>query len=294
MILSMTGYGSAQLVHDGVCYAVEIRAVNNRYLKLAIKLPEHLQFAEAAIDRLLRKRLLRGTVTFALRVRSDGAPVSRVINMAALQAYVDQLAAITASGDTNTTIDLATLATIPGISESPEFDESQKDAQLAVLAQVAGAALDALMAMRSEEGKALRADLDDNVAQVRTELKNVSSRAPLVVTDYNERLKSRVAQLLQSAKLDLDQESLIREVAVFADRCDISEEISRLGSHLDQFGDLCGRGEQVGRTLDFLTQEMLREANTIGSKANDGALARSVVLIKGLIDRVKEQVQNIE
>jgi uncharacterized protein (TIGR00255 family) len=168
--------------------------------------------------------------------------------MAALQAYVDQLAAITASGDTNTTIDLATLATIPGISEAPEFDESQRDAQLAVLAQVANAALDALMAMRSEEGKALRADLDENVAQVRNELKNVSSRAPLVVTDYHERLKSRVAQLLQSAKLELDQESLMREVAVFADRCDISEEISRLGSHLDQFGDLCNRGEQVGRT----------------------------------------------
>jgi len=294
MILSMTGYGSAQLARGGVCYAVEVRTVNNRYLKLSIKLPEHLQFAEAAIDKLLRKRVLRGTVSFALRVRSDGAPVSRVINMAALQAYVDTLAKVTAPGDTNTTIDLATLATLPGISEAPEYDESQREAQLAVLAEVAGSALDSLMAMRQEEGKALRADLDDNISQVRDELKNVSSRAPLVVTDYNERLKSRVAQLLQTAKLDLDQESLMREVAVFADRCDISEELSRLDSHMDQFGDLCSRGEQVGRTLDFLTQEMLREANTIGSKANDGDLARSVVLIKGLIDRLKEQVQNIE
>lgn len=294
MVLSMTGYGSAQLVHDGVCYAIEVRSVNNRYLKLAIKLPEYLQFAEASIDSLLRKRVLRGTVTFALRVRSVGAPVSRVINLAALQAYVDQLATVAARGDANTTIDLATLAALPGISEAPEFDDAQRESQLVVLAEVANQALDALVAMRREEGKALRADLDENIAQVRDELKNVSSRAPLVVTEYNERLKSRVAQLLQAAQLDLDQESLMREVAVFADRCDISEEISRLGSHLDQFGDLCDRGEQVGRTLDFLTQEMLREANTIGSKANDGDIVRSVVLIKGLIDRLKEQVQNIE
>ncbi len=294
MILSMTGYGSAQLARDGVCYAIEVRTVNNRYLKLSIKLPEHLQFAEASIDKLLRKRIIRGTVSFSLRVRSDGAPVSRVINMAALQSHVDQLGSINAGENAKTTIDLATLATLPGISEAPEFDESQRDAQLAVITNVANGALDALVAMRQEEGKALRADLEDNIAQVRAELKNVSSRAPLVVSDYNERLKSRVAQLLQSAKLNLDQESLMREVAVFADRCDISEELSRLDSHMDQFGDLCGRGEQVGRTLDFLTQEMLREANTIGSKANDGDIARSVVLIKGLIDRLKEQVQNAE
>jgi len=294
MVLSMTGYGSAQLVHDGVCYAVEVRSVNNRYLKLAIKLPEHLQFAEASIDQLLRKRALRGTVTFALRVRSGGAPSSRVINVAALQAYAEQLATVSVSGGATTTIDLATLAALPGISEAPEFDEAQREAQIAILSQIADKALDALVAMRREEGKALRTDLDDNVAQVRDELKNVSLRAPLVVTEYNERLKSRVAQLLQAAQLELDQESLMREVAIFADRCDISEEINRLGSHLDQFAELCDRGEQVGRTLEFLTQEMLREANTIGSKANDGAIVRSVVLIKGLIDRLKEQVQNVE
>jgi len=294
MILSMTGYGSAQLVRDGVCYAVEVRSVNNRYLKLAIKLPEHLQFAEASIDELLRKRILRGTVTFVLRLRSDGALASRVINAAALQSYIDQLSTASAPCEAETTIDLATLATLPGVSEPPEFDQDQREAHLAALCEVADGALDALMAMRRDEGRALRADLDENLAQVRRELTGVSTRAPHVVAEYNERLKSRVSQLLQTAQLELDQDSLLREVAVFADRCDISEELSRFVSHLDQFGDLCDRGDQVGRTLDFLTQEMLREANTIGSKANDGDIVRSVVLIKGWIDRLKEQVQNIE
>ena len=122
----------------------------------------------------------------------------------------------------------------------------------------------------------------------------MSERAPMVVEEYHQRLKSRVASLLEAGGFELHEEGLMREVAVFAERCDITEELTRLGSHLDQFLDLCDRPEPVGRTLDFLTQELLREANTIASKSNDTAIARNVVEVKATIDRMKEQVQNVE
>ncbi|MGD2109915.1 MAG: DUF1732 domain-containing protein, partial [Phycisphaerae bacterium] len=144
------------------------------------------------------------------------------------------------------------------------------------------------------EGEAIRRDLLNACGTIRKALGEVSTRAPKVVEQYHDRLKTRVETLLQAVEIELDADGLMREVAIFAERCDISEEVARLHSHLDQFTQLCDRGEQVGRTLDFLTQEMLREANTIAAKANDSAIARNIVEIKGSIDRLKEQVQNVE
>ena len=163
-----------------------------------------------------------------------------------------------------------------------------------MLTELTNRGLDALMDMRRDEGRSLHDDLLGYCEAVRTRLASIASRAPGVIDEYRERLRSRVASLMQSGGFQLEADGLLREVAVFAERCDISEEITRMGSHLDQFVEVCGRDEQVGRTLDFLAQELLREANTIGSKSNDAAIARSVVEIKGLIDRLKEQVQNVE
>ena len=155
-------------------------------------------------------------------------------------------------------------------------------------------ALDRLVDMRSTEGRALREDLLVHCGRIRELCCKVAELAPTVIEEYQDKLRERVAVLLRAAKLDVDKETLLREVAVFADRCDISEEIARLTSHLDQFTTLCESPELAGRKLDFLTQEMLREANTIGSKSNNAAIARHVVEIKGSIDRLKEQVQNVE
>lgn len=294
MIVSMTGYGTAQQTHDDVSYAAEVRSVNGRYLKLSIKLPEHLQFAESEVDKLLRKRLARGTVTFALRIRTEGANATRSLNMAALQGYVDQLTKIKLPDSVRPMIGLATLATLPGVAEQLEPDDDARARTLEAIINVAGDAVGALLDMRRDEGRSLAEDLSACTDRIREELAAVQDRAPSVIHEYHDRLKARVATLTQTAQLELDSEALMREVAIYADRCDIAEEVSRMGSHLDQFADLCGRGEKVGRTLDFLAQELLREANTIGSKSNDTAVARSVVEIKGLIDRLKEQVQNVE
>lgn len=294
MIVSMTGYGAAQAEHGGVGYAVEIRSVNNRYLKLHIKLPDDLQFAEPEVDRLIRSRISRGTVTCSFRRRTDAAEVSKSLNLAALQRYVDILAGIHIKTGISTTIDLATVAQFPGVSDPGDADETLRKHKLEILLKLTERGIEAMSAMRSDEGKALLAELHAHCDTIRRELGTVAERAPFVVQEYHERLKTRVATLMQGGGFELAADGLMREVAIYAERCDITEEIGRLRSHLDQFVQLCDRGEQVGRTLDFLAQELLREANTIGSKSNDTTIARAVVQIKSMIDRIKEQVQNVE
>ncbi len=294
MIVSMTGYGAAQVEDGGVGYALEIRSVNNRYLKLHIKLPDDLQFAETEIDRLVRRRISRGTVTCTFRRRSDAAEVAKSLNIAALQRYVDLLAGVRVGDGIATTIDLATVAQFPGVTDPGNADETIKKHKLDLLLKLTERGIDALSTMRREEGRALSVELAGHCDTIRRELGAVAERAPFVVNEYHERLKSRVSTLMQGGGFDLAADGLMREVAIYAERCDITEEISRLRSHLDQFVQLCDRGEQVGRTLDFLAQELLREANTIGSKSNDTAIARAVVQIKSMIDRLKEQVQNVE
>jgi len=293
MIVSMTGYGAAQHTENGVCHALELRSVNNRYLKLSIKLPEHLQFAESDIDKLLRRRLSRGTVSYTVRIRSD-ASMLKPVNVAALQRYVDELSKVRLPAGVQPVIDLAAVASMPGVSDSTDMDDEAKGRYVELLKELTNRGLNALMDMRREEGRTLHNDLLGCGEAVRKHLASIAERAPGVVDEYRERLRSRVATLMQGGGFQLEADGLLREVAVFAERCDISEEINRLTSHLDQFVEVCNRDEQVGRTLDFLAQEMLREANTIGSKSNDAAIARNVVEIKGLIDRLKEQVQNVE
>ncbi len=294
MIQSMTGYGAAQHVEGGVSYVLEVRSLNNRYLKVLIKLPEHLQFLESEVDRMVRSRLGRGSITYALRVRMGGEAGARPINLAALQRYVDQIGRVRLGDEVKATVDLGSCAMLPGVCEQPELDEETQQSQRDIVAKITTSAIDTLVEMRCREGEMIRTELHGGCEAIRTRLADVAERAPKVVEDYHEKLKSRVATLMQSGGFELDADGLMREVAIYAERCDITEEVARLGSHLDQFEQLCDRSEQVGRTLDFLTQELLREANTIASKSNDAPIARSVVEIKGLIDRLKEQGLNVE
>lgn len=294
MILSMTGYGSAQGVDDGTNYAVELRALNHRYFKLSIKLPEHLQFTEPAIEKLLRRRINRGSVACVVRTRGESAVGAGQINAAALTHYLQQLAGVKLPKGMQADLDLATMALLPGVCEPPSGDEAKQERQQKTVLDLLGQAIDTLVAMRRTEGEVLRNDLQSIASSIRGELENVKSRAPAVVEEYHERLRTRVTMLMEKGGFELQQDGLMREVAVFAERCDISEEVVRLAAHLDQVDELCNSDQPVGRTLDFLTQELLREANTIGSKSNDAGIARGVVTMKGLIDRMKEQVQNVE
>jgi uncharacterized protein (TIGR00255 family) len=293
MILSMTGFGEADARADGVALHAEVRSVNNRYFKATIKVPEQFQRFEADIDRLLRSMLGRGSISYNLRVKDENVPSAYEINAAAVRHYVNRLKEITA-GQTGTQIDLASLLEIPGVCEPAEIDPAVLEAQFNTVEELTRDAVERVISMRRAEGAAIQKDLEQQCASIRSRLAEVAGRAPQVVEEYHKRLKVRIQQLLASTSVELEQDTLAREVAVFAERCDVNEEISRLSSHLDQFAELCRSPEEAGRKLDFLTQEMLREANTIGSKANDASLARCVVEIKASIDRIKEQVQNVE
>ncbi len=292
MILSMTGYGEANRSEDGVAYALELKSLNNRYLKTSIKLPEHLSVFESEVEKLLRERLDRGSVTFVLRVRDTRADAAQEINVAAVQSYINQLSKV--STKVAVQIDVAAILALPGVVQPPEISEAERERQWKIIAGLADEAIKHLLGMRQAEGLAIREDLLGHCRQIRTRLALIAERAPEVVQEYHQRLLQRANELLAQSKLQLELDDLRREIAVFSERCDISEEIARLTTHLDQFARLCDSSERAGRKLDFLAQEMLREANTIGSKANDSAIAHNVIDIKGAIDRLKEQVQNVE
>jgi uncharacterized protein (TIGR00255 family) len=295
MILSMTGYGDAQASVDGVSYALEIRSLNNRYFKALIKLPENLQFLESEVEKLLRTRLGRGSVSCVLRVRSDAATDYK-IHPGALQDYVNQICAVRLPPGVNATLDLGSVAAMPGVCQPPILDEALREKYWEILRGLVERAMGKVVEMRRVEGEALCADLLNHCRHTREHLAEISTRAPRVTLDYHERLRNRVQMLMNegAARIELDGDALAREIAIFAERCDISEELARLASHLEQFAKFCDSKEHAGRKLDFLAQEMLREANTIGSKSNDAEIARHVVEIKALIDRLKEQVQNVE
>jgi uncharacterized protein (TIGR00255 family) len=294
MLNSMTGYGEADGVLDGVSYAVEIKAVNNRYLKTILKLPETCTFLDEDIDKELRKALSRGTVNCVLRIKDISADALFEIDEPALRSVVTKLKAVSSSIDCQGTIDLASLLTLPGIVRPVLPDEQMIVKVRELVVRLTREAIEKLKRMREAEGKFLLADLIGHCDAMAQQLEEIRRRSDAVVVEYAKRLRKRVDELLAEAKLKLDEETLSREVAILADRSDISEETARLDAHLQQFRGICRMDGQAGRRLDFLSQEMLREANTMGSKAADAQIARAVVDIKCLIERIKEQIQNVE
>jgi uncharacterized protein (TIGR00255 family) len=290
----MTGYGEAQGEINGVSYAVEVKTVNNRYFKAIIKLPELAAFLEEDIEKLLRKSIFRGTVNYTLRLKDISASVLFDIDEAALQAIMDKLSRIRSSAGISGAIDIGNLLNLPGIIRPALPDEEVAEQMKKTVLKISQEAIDKLKQMRAAEGAALEADLMEHRKAIERDLERIRARITTVLPEYAKRLKKRVDELLAQAELKLDEEVLAREVAVFADRSDISEEITRLSSHLQQFAQSCRANDQSGRRMDFISQEMLREANTIASKASDAEITRCVVDIKCQIDRIKEQAQNVE
>ncbi len=289
----MTGFGDGHGQLNSVTYAVEIRAVNSRYFKAKIKLPESLAFLEEDIEKALRENLSRGMVNYVLRLKDVPADALFEINEKALRVYIERLSRLGGCGDTKCQIDIGSLLGLAGIV-TPALPNEQTAEQIKkVVLKITKQAIEKVQQMRQAEGTALAADLEERCEAIRKTIKQIRARSEIVIEEYQKKLRKRVDGLLAEAKLKLDEETLAREVAVFAERSDISEEIARLGSHLQQFAQSCQADEQAGRKLDFISQEMLREANTIASKACDTEIVNCVVEIKCQIDRIKEQVQNI-
>lgn len=296
MIRSMTGFGDASSQGDGVHYFLEVRSLNSKYFKAVIRLPEEFQGLEAEMESRLRHRLTRGSVFVTARCADVSEEAAYDINAKALSRYIEQIkkAPQVASGEIR--VDLSALLSLPGVLQPPANEEERLGRTRGALLALLDKACESLMAMRQKEGAMLLQDLLANRDVMVDRLKLVKSRAPATIAEYEKRLKGRIETMVKEANLKAEPIEVIREIAVCAERSDISEEITRLGGHIDQFAELLARdgGQPVGRTLDFLAQEMLREANTIASKCNDSEIARAIVEVKGAIDRIKEQVQNVE
>lgn len=298
MIYSMTGFGDAAAEKDGFRYLVEIKSLNNRYFKPTIRLPEMVSGLEPEIESILRRKLGRGSVIYSLRMKGDDADnaLAPQIDVEMLRRYIGQLAQAGLE-----VREPERLLGLPGVVRIPDRNEAA-DAELDVdihrdsVLKLTEQSVEALQAMRQREGGMLLADLMQHTGLVARHLTFIRQRASGVVNQYHDKLLARVNELLAKAQLNIAKEDLLKEVAVYAERSDISEEIVRLQHHVEQFEGDCRDDQQphVGRKLDFIAQEMLREANTIGSKANDAEIAVRIVEIKGAIDRIKEQVQNVE
>lgn len=291
----MTGYGAATAHEGGTDYHVELRSVNNRYFKASMRLPDALQSLESEIEIALRKHLSRGTVTVRASISESSARAAYTINAGALRSYVDAVMAAWPKGEAPLRLDLGGLLSLPGVVQPPGDEDDRLESARRVLLPLVDKACASLISMREREGAALADDLLARHAEIAVRLAEIERRSPDVAVAYERRLKARIEALLTDASIKLDQVDLVREIAVYAERTDIAEEITRLRTHLDQFAQrVRSGGESVGRTLEFIGQELLREANTIASKSPDADVSRLAVEIKGSIDRIKEQVQNVE
>ena len=292
MIRSMTGYGRAVMTLNGREITVEVRSVNNRFLDCSIKLPRAFSYAEDAVKQKIKEQVSRGKVDVFISVNTTaGENVKISLNRPVLEGYLEALRTISADYGVREDISATSLTRFPEVflMEKPEEDEAQNTADIVAVAQQA---VSTYNAMRETEGAALAADLRSHAAVILSYVEKVEARSPVTVAEYRARLESRLREVLESTTID--EGRILTEAAIFADKVAVDEETVRLRSHLNQLEGLLQSGGAIGRKLDFLLQEMNREANTIGSKCSDVEMARLVVEIKGEIEKIREQVQNIE
>lgn len=292
MLLSMTGFGEAHHQDGSLSVAVEVRSINNRHLKVSTRIGEGYAALEPEVESFVRQKIRRGTVQISIRVTRAHRAEDYQINAAVLASYFAQLGqAVPKAAIDGAT--LGALVALPGVVDDNSAASIDVEAEWPTIRGVLDAAFDRLGSMREQEGRAMEADLNANCRAIAAALDLVERRAPLVGDGYRDRLTERVRKLLAEQGVTVDPADLIREVSIFADRADISEETVRLRSHLDQFAAAVNE-DSPGRKLEFVVQEMFREANTIGSKANDVEISRQVIEIKTAIERIREMIQNVE
>lgn len=296
MIRSMTGFGEASTQNDGVHYFVEVRSLNNKYFKAIIRLPDEFQGLEADMEIQLKRDITRGTVTVRASCTDVSESAAYAINHKALERYIAQLRKAEPIARGELTIDAGTLLSLPGVLQPPVNEESRLIAARGAFKALLAEACEHLISMRCREGHMLVEELRSQRDLITDRLSRIATRAPGVVAEYENRLRTRLKAMVGEAGLTVDPVDLVREIAIYAEKTDIAEELQRLGGHIEQFSEMIENEDErpIGRTLDFLAQEMLREANTIASKSADSGISRLIVEIKGAIDRIKEQVQNVE
>ena len=293
MLLSMTGFGEAEC-RSGIrsCH-VELKSVNNRHFKLAYRCPDGLARFEPELERLLRESITRGTVQLTIRLDRQTSAQAPLINQPLLKSYWQQLQQCCQELGAPPP-EISQLAALPGVVDDGQLDEEAAKQFWGPLETAIGEALSNLQQFRRKEGDAMAAELRNQCSLISSRLAGLAERGPKLIADYRDRLLVRVQELLKTTDVQLQPADVLREVSLFADRSDVSEEITRLKSHLDQFLSLFSVEGSQGRKLEFLCQEMFREANTVGSKSNDVGVAHAAVEIKTGIERMREIVANVE
>ena len=294
MIKSMTGFGRGEYTDGKRSIIAEIKSVNHRYSDITIKMPRRYTFAEDKIKNAVKDKIRRGKVDVSIIVENiTENDVNIKLNSMLAKQYYDNLTELRGEFDLSGDISLQFLASLPDVMKAIPDVEDEEEITKAILIPVAEAAAN-LEKMRAVEGEKLAEDLIAKGEHVKEILDKITERAPQVVVDYTAKLKERIQDLVGSS-VQVPEDRILVEAAVFADKCAIDEEITRLNSHLVQLKNIIEKSSQPdGKKLDFLVQEMNREANTIGSKCNDGEIARCVVDLKSEIEKIREQVQNIE
>ncbi len=296
MLLSMTGYGEASYQSDALAIGIELRALNNRYLKVSLRATEPYHLLEPEFEKVVRRTVRRGTVQISFRCQRELAAQDFRINATALRSYITQLREVSQQLglENRGEVLLAQALALPGVVPEPGVASLQLQDEWPQIERVLEDALRRLHTMRQEEGRAMADELLQLRDHISRHLGLIRDRSPTVAEGYRDRLLERVRGLLSEHETGVDRNDLIREVSIFAERSDIAEEVVRLASHLDQFQEFLNEAESTGRKLEFLTQEMFREANTIGSKASDVEISRHVVEIKSTLEKIRELVQNVE
>ena len=286
---SMTGFGRGESQRGGVIYRIELSSVNRKQQgEIIVSLPKELAEIEGEVRGMIAESVTRGRVTFNLAYEMAGESASKLVVDEGLAAqYLEAIAKISPG----VTASAADLLRAPGVFSVEEVAPEPADAWEGIKGGLADAVA-GLVEMREAEGANLKADLSEKLAALDVVIEEISRLAPGVADHYRKALQARLAE--SGLDIPVEDERLVKEIGIFADRCDISEELSRLASHLDQFRSYMDSGEPSGRSMDFLCQEIHREINTMGSKANHAGIAQQVVKAKAELEKIREQVQNIE
>jgi uncharacterized protein (TIGR00255 family) len=292
LIRSMTGFGRGEWSQDGNLFIAEIRTVNNRFRDVILRLPKALQSLEDEIRSIVASRIKRGRVEVSVQVeKAKEEPYALELNVPLVTSYLRIMKELSDRFGLENHVNPLDLCQLKDVILFKPEEQSVEEVR-AGIREVIGQALESCDRMRTREGEAIERDLMQRITFVRKCLEEIEVRTSLVVNDYREKLRERVERLAN--EVQLDETRLVQEVALFADRCDISEEVSRARSHLDQFSGYLSSEDGVGRKLDFLLQEINREINTMSAKASDSSISLKAVEIKAELEKLREQVQNVE
>jgi len=291
---SMTGFGRASGRDRRFDIDVEARSVNHRFLSVKVSLPEDLSRYEAEVDRLARDRMSRGSVNIAVTIKRVGAAPLPQPDARRIQEQYRRLDVIRRKLGLEAPVPFEALLAIPHLWTSPDHQADDSGKAWTSAAKLVGKALDELVKTRVREGAGIRRDILARLDSITASAARIRELAPRVLETYHRKLEERIGALLGARGLEVGKADLVKELAVYADKCDISEELQRLNAHVESFREIVKEGGTVGRRLDFLTQEMVRETNTLASKGSDAGISEAAVRIKAELEKIKEQAENVE